>query len=1210
MPPSTPKSARTTTGCLSSGKKRLKQATLTSFFKKASASGTPNSTVKAGKEPFASSNCGTPTKANELKLFIGDEDSVNDTTYVTANDGDISMDLSLPRETTSAQTQESSEEKDGSNVSTVLDSDDTCRKSKRIKSYAEDSGDEDEIPLGKRRKAKKRSAADSDDDDDDIYVPDKLDSPEDDFVGILDDDENVDILQLGSKTQSTTLGKNRPAARTTKVQSSVGSGGAIKRLKSESPVKHKKFAKVNEERYQWLVDERDEDGRSPSDPDYNPRTLFIPDSAWASFTAFERQYWEIKSKMWDCIIFFKKGKFFELYEKDARLANQLFDLKIVGGGRANMQLAGIPEMSFDYWASQFIQHGYKVGKVDQRESMLAKEMREGNKGIVKRELELVLTSGTLTDIGMLKSDMATYCLAVREEPIDFYTVEEGGDPLPASQQMGRLFGVAFVDTATGHINVLEFQDDLECSQLDTLMAQVKPKEVIIEKRNLSAIAQKIVKFNSQPDSIFNNRSSEEFYDFEKTFDELTTHDYFPSMEEWPPVLTRYYEEGKKVGFHAFGGLLSYLQWLKLDQSLISMGQVSEYSPARSQVSLMLDGVTLQNLEIFANSFDGTDKGTLFKLLNRALTPMGKRAMRNWVMHPLLQKEQIESRFDSVDLLLNNMNLRSKIESAFTGLPDLERQLARIHSSSLKIKDFDKVISGFERLSELIEDLSKEELVGSLAAFVNTIPVSLSQDIEAWTQVYDRRRAIEEGCIILNKGIEPEFDDSIHKLDCLEEELNTVLQEYKKQFKCSSIKYKDSGKELYTIEMPISVCGKVPSNWTQMGSNKSTKRYYSPEVKALARSVAEARELHKVIEESLKSRLYEKFFAKYNTTWLPTIKAVADIDCILSLALTSESLGFPACRPKFFDEIDELTGEMLNGFVSFKELRHPCFNMGSNTAVDFIPNDIELGRNTAQIGLLTGANAAGKSTVLRMTCVAVILAQLGCYVPCESAELTPIDRIMTRLGANDNIIQGKSTFFVELSETKRILDMATNRSLLVLDELGRGGSSSDGFAIAEGVLHHIATHIQSLGFFATHYGGLGKSFEHHPMVKPLKMTILVDDESRKVTFLYKLADGQSEGSFGMHVASMCGIPIEVVDNAEKAADDFEHTSRLLKERKMYLKDTHLIPLGLQSDIVRLCFGDGLKNNSKGTGEDVKNYTSNIKSKVLSTMISIIDGLNEE
>lgn len=1244
MPPATPRANKSLTAAKSpptSGKKKFKQASLLSFF---------------SKQPKAS-NASTPIKNLEEKtsksLFVDAGDDEGESEFVTAVDDSNVMD-NRPKSVTpltdnsnllDRMKEEKTVKGDKQQLNDNSDSDNSPgrRKARRNVSYVEDSDDDDdfEVSFSKQKKTKKRKFVPSDDEDD--YVPNKAhdseEEEEDDddeidneadtsvvkkeleddgkYIDENDDDDDEDILELSK------VGKNSSPklSKFSAVNNSTPSKQPIKKVKispkpspKPSPFgkpKHSKFTKENEERYQWLVNERDASGRSPNDPEYDPRTLYIPSAAWSKFTPFEKQYWEIKSKMWDCIVFFKKGKFFELYEKDAMLANSLFDLKIAGGGRANMQLAGIPEMSFDYWATQFIQHGYKVAKVDQRESMLAKEMREGNKGIVQRELQYVLTSGTLTDSGMLVSDLSTFCLAIKEEPGNYYDLENG--VLESSQLENKLFGVAFIDTATGEIELLEFEDDSECTKLDTLMSQVKPKEVIMEKNNLCNLAHKIVKFNSSPEAIFNYlKPQEEFYDFEKTFDLLTSSDpeYFTSMDKWPKVLSKYYEKGKKVGFSAFGGLLSYLRWLKLDESMISMGNIKEYNPIKSQTSLVLDGITLQNLEIFSNSFDGTDRGTLFKLVNKAITPMGKRMMKKWVMHPLLQKNDIEERLDSVDQLTSDADLREVLEQKFSGLPDLERLLARIHSKTLKIKDFNKVIEGFETVVELLEILQSFELKGSLDRFLTQVPTTLRQAVENWCNAFDRERALGEGIIIPHRGVEPDFDVSLERIKDLEAQLNNILSGYKRQFKCPNIRFKDSGKEIYTIEVPMAFTKHIPSDWTQMGANKSTKRYYSSEVSRLARLMAEAREMHKTLEEDLKNRLYKKFDADYTTTWMPTIFALSNIDCLLSLARTSESLGFPCCRPKFVDEVDPETGNKLNGFVKFKELRHPCFNMGSSAAKDFIPNDISLGSESPQLALLTGANAAGKSTVLRMTCVAVIMAQLGCYVPCESAELSPIDRIMTRLGANDNIMQGKSTFFVELSETKKILDMATNRSLLVLDELGRGGSSSDGFAIAESVLHHVATHIQSLGFFATHYGTLGLSFRNHPQVKPLKMSILVEEKSRNVTFLYKLAEGQSEGSFGMHVASMCGIPSEIVDNAQVAADTLEHTSKLIKERKKAnggLDDKSIIPLGLQSDFVRLAFGDGLANTKHGCGEGVTFYDTSIKANALKSIFAMIDGL---
>ncbi|SCW04281.1 LAFE_0H10066g1_1 [Lachancea fermentati] len=1239
MAPATPKALKkigVKASPQSSGKKKLKQATLLSFF---------------GKQ--SKSNASTPAKKEgNRSLFVEAEDTFdNDSGFVTAID-EASTIMEPPAKSCSPLTDVStltkpSEKKPDTSIviaESILNSDihdeelrnsssgsgTPSKRSKRSVSYAEDSDDDEKLDISSSKK-KKRRVLDSDDEED--YVPeDQGESDEDEEEADVeapsakdelnedaasasndDDDDDDDILKLSADKPRTVS----PSKTYTK---SSTSGSRIATTKKASPrnrspshnskSKHSNFNKENEERYQWLIHERDAQGRSTDDPEYDARTLYIPSSAWSKFTPFEKQYWEIKSKMWDCIVFFKKGKFFELYEKDAMLANHLFDLKIAGGGRANMQLAGIPEMSFDYWATQFIQHGYKVAKVDQRESMLAKEMREGNKGIVQRELQYVLTSGTLTDSGMLQTDLATFCLAIREEPGNYYDLENG---VNSSQTDGKIFGISFIDTATGEIEILELIDDNECTKLETLMSQVKPKEIVMEKNNLCSLAHKIVKFNAQPQAIFNYlRPLEEFYDFDKTFDVLTsqTNGYFSDMDHWPEVLTKYYEQGNTVGFSAFGGLVSYLKWLKLDESMVSMGNIKEYSPIKSQVSLVLDGATLQNLEIFSNSFDGTDRGTLFKLVNKAITPMGKRMMKKWVMHPLLHKPDIEKRLDSVDQMLSTYDLREILENYFSGLPDLERLLARIHSGNLKIKDFSKVIEGFESIIKLLEKLENFDLVGSLASFLSQIPTDLKEHVKNWATAFDRKRASVEDIIIPHPGVEPEFDESLQSIKDLEKVLSDLLLGYKKEFRCANIQYKDSGKEIYTIEVPMAVTKSIPSDWTQMGANKSTKRYYSPEVAKLARSMAEAREMHKILEESLKSRLYKKFDSHYGTVWMPTIVSLSNMDCVLSLARTSESLGFPCCRPKFVDERDPTTGNKLNGHVKFKQLRHPCFNLGATSTKEFIPNDITLGGSTPQIGLLTGANAAGKSTVLRMTCIAVIMAQLGCYVPAESAELSPVDRIMTRLGANDNIMQGKSTFFVELSETKKILDMATNRSLLVLDELGRGGSSSDGFAIAESVLYHVATHIQSLGFFATHYGALGLSFRSHPKVRPMKMNILVDEGSRNITFLYKLVDGQSEGSFGMHVASMCGISKDIVSNAQKAADNLEHTSMLIKKRQQAdsgMDEKKMIPLGLQSDFVRFIKGDGLTNTSLGTGEGVMIYDKNIKAQVIRSLLSLIDGL---
>ena len=1164
--------------------KQLKQASLMSFFGKKKEKSAPTTIKEDTNETIDSI---TPDNSlNDIAL----KNDTNDTSIQKKSNEFLQTPKSLKRKSTNdldilkKNIDEISDDKNIDNEVTTSNKDipssPVSRRSRKV-NYSElsdDDDDEDEGEEGIKKVKRRRVIAWDDADDDDFEIDLKADKAKDSD----DDDDDEDMVDTRSSkeellelTDKTTIDDNdhhddddvvvdvRPVKKQKSVSPPSRTTSKISNILANKPVMkssltpQNKFNKENEERYHWLVTVKDADGHLESDPDYDPRTLFIPQSAWLKFTAFEKQYWTIKSKMWDTVVFFKKGKFFELYEKDADIAHTKFDLKLAGTGRANMRLAGVPEMSFDYWAKRFINSGYKVAKVDQKESLLAKEIRQKNDSsssskeskVIQRELEYVLTCGTLIDENLLNDEMSKYCLALKEV-VDY-------------ENNTKHFGVCFVDVSTGNFQILEFKDDLECTKLETLLSQINPMEILISKNEIDSLTLRILKFNSNTNASFNFiRPEEEFWDHEKTVDELSKFNTINELKT-PEILKKYYETEKYLAFSSFGAIFWYLRSLKLDNNIISMGNFSEYDPFNKSLlsfTMRLDGITLQNLEIFNNSFDQSDRGTLFKLLNRGLTSFGKREFKNWIIHPLLNKDAINDRLDSVELLLDNNELKDLIESKLKKIIDVERMLTRIHSKILKPKDFVKVIDSFKTISGLINEINKfgiDNLKGLFKSIIVNFPIlELDELLENWNDKFDRNLAINENLIVPNPGVDEEFDESNAKISNIESQLNDLLQEYRSAYKSNEICYKDSGKEIYLIEIPTKLVNKIPRDWLQMAATAKCKRYWSPEVKALVKELMELKELHKMICVNLKDRIYENFDKSYSKC-IKIISSIGKIDCLLSLTRSSEMMGFPICRPEIV--------ENDYSFIDFKQLRHPVFAAGSGilNSKDFIPNDVSLGLgNKDRIGLLTGANAAGKSTLLRMTCIATIMAQMGCFVPAESAKLTPVDSIMTRLGANDNIMQGKSTFFVELLETKKMLDNATPKSLVILDELGRGGSSSDGFAIAEAVLHHFATHIQSIGFFATHYGNLGESFKTHPKVIPLRMAILVDSASKKITFLYKLEKGKSNGSFGMHVATMCGIPIEIVNNAEIAANKWEHTSKLNKMKN--IKQDHGIPLGLESD----------------------------------------------
>ena len=712
--------------------------------------------------------------------------------------------------------------------------------------------------------------------------------------------------------------------------------------------KQKAHTTEPDQRYSWLANLADADRNRPDHPNYDPRTVYIPPLAWTNFSPFEKQYWEIKQNLWDTIVFFKKGKFYELYENDATIGHQLFDLKLTD--RVNMRMVGVPEMSLDHWANQFVAKGYKIARVDQMESALSKEMRERDDSsakksakeakVIRRELACILTAGTLVDGGMLQDDMSTYCVAIKESTVD---------DSPA-------FGIAFVDAATGQFFLTEFVDDVDMTKFETFVAQIRPQELILEKSGLSIKAMRILKNNTGLTTIWNHlKPGKEFWTADSTSWEIDASGYFISpdqdnIEAWPKVLRD--AKDKELLISAFGALVHYLRTLKLDRDLVTLANFTWYDPILKASTLVLDGQTLINLEIFANSFDGGVDGTLFMLLNRCITPFGKRMFKQWVCHPLVDPIRINARLDAVESLNADTSIRDQFTSSLTRMPDLERLISRIHAGSCKAQDFVRVLEGFEQIEYTVSLLSEvgsgEGVIGLL---ISSMP-DLAAALNPWKTAFDRSKASKNGILVPEPGVEEDFDDSQTRIEEIMGELDSLLKETRRSLGSTAICYRDNGKEIFQLEVPIKVKG-IPKDWDQMSATKQVKRYYSPELRDLVRQLQEARETHGQIVKEVAGRFYARFDQDY-ATWLAAIKIIAQLDCLISLAKASASLGEPACRPTFVN--DE------RSVMEFEDLRHPC--MLANVT-DFIPNDIKLGGDSPNIDLLTGANAAGKSTILRM-----------------------------------------------------------------------------------------------------------------------------------------------------------------------------------------------------------------------------------------------------
>ncbi|GAA5943171.1 uncharacterized protein JCM15063_005224 [Sporobolomyces koalae] len=1081
--------------------------------------------------------------------------------------------------------------------SIVIDSEeeeDAKKRDQRVKGNARSSG-----------KKKQQSQ-----DDADFSFDDKHDDPSDtDSEDYFDDDLDDALASVSDATVSSpssdpapSKGKssarnnsnkaqasaraahaNPTAARPVLKASASGSGGigSIKTAAEAAKEKEKQQKKANETSYGFLAEPKDADGIPHSEPGADPRTLQIPKSAWASFTPFEKQFWEIKKNHFDTVLFFQKGKFFELYEDDARIGHSVFDLKLTD--RVKMAMVGVPESSFDFWAAKFLAQGYKVGRVDQSETALGAEIRNkdakaaggkgkakgGGKEIVRRELKSVLTTGTIVDGTMLTDDMSNHCVAVKE-------MLSSTSNLPS-------FGICVLDASTAEFSLSYFDDDISRTQLETLVRQLKPKELIHQKGNLSVPSLRLLRnclgidcqwtaLKEGKEYLRDADGKAEVINLFRSAKEGASDSSGPeSLSEdqlVPESIRKMYD--KPLAMSALGGMIWYLRQLNLDSELVTANNFNIYDPLSRGEALVLDGQTLAHIEVLQNSQGGIE-GTLFELLSRCVTPFGKRLFKIWLCAPLRDVDGINDRLDAVEDLLSNSNFAASFDNMARKLPDLERKLSRIHAKTCKKSDlwveclaqfwlrrrstltqhsllswpsievvtaFDKIADGMKLLADLCDPFKS-----------NGVPQLIKSCPDA-SILLDDLQALYHGEELLPvDGKDEEYERIRLQVQALEESLDDELRAAQKMFKDTSIQFKDIGtKDIFQIEVPNK--HKVPNNWTKMTSTQKVNRYYSPEVSRLVASLKEARERKGMIVNDFQFKLYGKFDDHY-TTWMSIVRIVAQLDCLVSLSKSSAALGEPCVRPEIVRS-DQAT-------LEFEDLRHPCVLNSAST--DFISNDVAIGGGAQNIMLLTGPNMAGKSTMLRMTCTAVIMAQLGCFVPAVKARIAPVDAIYSRMGANDFIFANASTFKVEMDDCNKILTKATPRSLVILDELGRGTSTYDGMAIAYSVLHRLATHVGCIGFFATHFTSLTEDFAYHPEIRCCNMQTHVDDETREVVFLYKLINGAAPRSYGPHVASMAGLSQTIVERAIAISHQFEVTS---KARETQQRANESLPLTAQAD----------------------------------------------
>ncbi|XP_076885218.1 DNA mismatch repair protein MSH6-like [Bidens hawaiensis] len=937
-----------------------------------------------------------------------------------------------------------------------------------------------------------------------------------------------------------------------------------------------RFAAREEEKFRFLGKNRkDANRRSPGDEKYDPRTLYLPPDFLRSLTGGQRQWWEFKAKHMDKVLFFKMGKFYELFEMDAHVGAKELDLQYMKGDQPH---CGFPEKNFEVNAEKLARKGYRVLVVEQTETpdqLDKRRKQEGSKDkVVKREICAVITKGTLTDGEMLSANPdASYLFAV------FECYDE-------NQEDERIYGVCVVDVATSKIIIGQFTDDSDCNTLSCLLSQLRPVEIIKPKKLLSPETEKVLLRQTRNPVINELRPVEEFWDSEKTIQEIkkiyqriSNESVSSSLNEpmssdskdyLPGALSELMTE-KKIGsfaLSALGGTLFYLKKAFLDESLLRFATFellpcSGFADVTTKPYMVLDATALENLEVFENNVNGDSKGTLYDQLNRCVTPFGKRLLKAWLARPLYDIDLIRERQEAVAGVKGaNLPLALEFRKELSVLPDMERLLARIFScSEANGRNSNKVIlyedASRKQLQEFITVLSGCDVIinacSSLGAILEDTHSKLlhrllkpgkghpdvSAALKHFKDAFDWMEAKSTGRIIPRDGVDDEYDTACRAVTDVEFYLKKHLKEQRQLIGDSSINYVTVGKDSYLLEIPESLSGSLPSDYERQSSKKGVSRYWTPAIKKYIKELSEAESEKESKLKSIMQRLIGRF-CEHHVSWRQLISTAAGLDVLISLAIASDLYEGPTCRPLIVDP----SVENESPFLVANNLGHPVLRNDTLGNGTFVPNDVSIGgSNKARFILLTGPNMGGKSTLLRQVCLAVILAQVGADVPAESFKMSPVDRIFVRMGAKDHIMAGQSTFLTELLETASMLSAATHNSLVALDELGRGTATSDGQAIAASVLEHLVNKVQCRGLFSTHYHHLALDYQQVPKVSLCHMACKVGNELgglEEVTFLYKLTSGACPKSYGVNVARLAGLPDDVLKKAAIKSEEFETT----------------------------------------------------------------------
>ena len=800
-------------------------------------------------------------------------------------------------------------------------------------------------------------------------------------------------------------------------------------------------------------------------------------------TPMQRQYHAIKERNQDCILFFRLGDFYEMFDEDAALAAKELDLTLTTRDRNKPKeeqtpMCGVPFHSVDSYIARLVAKGYKVAICEQMEDPAAA------KGIVEREITRIVTPGTVTESCMLDESRNNYISAICDD--------------------GGKYGLAFCDISTGEFYVTVCPD---INAATSELGRFAPSELLrcCEKNPVleNALSLRLQCRVDQGDAWF--------FTLESSTAALEEH--FHQSTEMLGLSTA------PLAIRAAGGLLQTLRLLQKND-LSHIRNLEYYSGGHF---MELDLEARRNLELTETMRSKDKKGSLLWVLDKTHTAMGGRMLRSWLEKPLLDAVQISRRHTAVEELVNSPVVRGELETALKDVTDFERVMARIVTGSVNARDLLGFSDGLHALPQVKRQLSqaKSPLLQKLSASIDLME-ECAQRID--DTIYEKPPlTIREGGII-KPGAHPEADRLRDIMNGGENTLAAIEASEKEKTGIRTLKVSYNRVFGYYIEVSKSFVDQVPIYYTRKQTLTNCERYITPELKELEEQVLTAKDRLVALEYQIFQQLRE-YLAQQAARAQQTAAAAATADVLCSLAAVAVQRGY--CRP-------EIT---LGNEISITDGRHPVVEVMLSDSL-FVPNDTRLGAKDHQVSIITGPNMAGKSTYMRQVALIVLMAQMGSFVPARAASIGIVDRIFTRIGASDDLASGQSTFMVEMAEVANILKYATSRSLLILDEIGRGTSTYDGMSIARAVLEHAANpkRLGAKTLFATHYHELSTIEQELPNVK--NYNIAVKKRGDQMIFLRKIVPGATDDSYGVEVAKLAGLPNAVITRAREILAQLE------------------------------------------------------------------------